>query len=191
MTGTKEALRRFLRENPAEPDSGAICQRILAHPWYQRAEVIMAFVPKAPEPDITPVLADILTRGKILLLPRCETDGTMTAREIRNLSLLQAGAFGLKEPSAEAAVFPPAEIDLILVPGMAFDEQCHRLGHGRGYYDKFLVNTNAKTIGVAGRLVPAVPTHSTDRDMDCLVTDTMTILCDRRTPHVGREAEKE
>lgn len=191
MTGSKEALRRFLRANPEAPDSPAICDCIFAHPWYGEATVIMAFMPKSPEPDILPVLQDILRQDKKLLLPRCETKNVMTARVVRDLSELKQGVFGLLEPSESAEVYPPEKIELILVPGVAFDEECRRLGHGMGYYDYFLPQTKAKTIGVAGRLLPFVPTLSTDRDMDSLVTDKMTILWDRRTTHVGREAEKE
>lgn len=191
MTGSKEDLRRFLRESPEEPDSRRISEGILAHPWYGQAKVIMAFVPKHPEPDITPVLEDILQSGKTLLLPRCESKTAMTARVVRTLSVLRNGAFGLQEPPEEAEVFPPEKIDLVLVPGVAFDPEGHRLGHGVGYYDRFLPRTTAKTIGVAGRLMPFVPTLSTDRDMDSLVTDKKTILWDRRTTHVGRETEKE
>lgn len=187
MTESKEALRRFLRGNPREPDSRSICQRILAHPWYREAKVIMAFVPKCPEPDITPVLEDILRRGKRLLLPRCEANIRMTARAVWDLTALEKGKFGLLEPSERAEVFLPEEIELILVPGVAFDEEGHRLGHGMGYYDHFLPQTKARTIGVAGRVLPFVPTLSTDRDMDSLVTDNKTILWDRRTTHVGRE----
>ena len=191
MTGSKEDLRRFLRENPEKPNSSSICERLLNHPWYLEAKTIMAFMPKYPEPDIMPVLRDILQKGKQLLLPRCETKQTMTARRVKDLSELRQGSFGLPEPCEEAEAVPPEEIQLILVPGLAFDEEGHRLGHGMGYYDYFLPHTKAKTIGVAGRVLPFVPTLQTDRDMDSLVTDNKTILWDRRTTHVGREAEKD
>ena len=191
MTGSKEDLRRFLRENPEKPNSSSICERLLNHPWYLEATVIMAFVPKYPEPDIMPVLRDILRKGKQLLLPRCETKQTMTARRVKDLSELSQGSFGLLEPCEEAEAVPPEEIQLILVPGLAFDEEGHRLGHGRGYYDRFLSGTKARTIGIAGRILPSVPVLLHDRDMDSLVTDNKTILWDRRTTHVGREAEKD
>lgn len=191
MTGSKEDLRRFLRENPEKPNSNSICQRILNHPWYLEAKTIMAFMPKYPEPDIIPVLQDILDSGRMLLLPRCDTREQMTARVIRTLSQLQEGIFGLLEPSEDTEIFPPEQIDLILVPGMAFDEEGHRLGRGRGYYDRFLTDTIARTIGIAGRVLPSVPVLLHDRDMDSLVTHNKTILWDRRTTHVGREAEKD
>lgn len=190
MTGSKEELRRKLRREPLEPDSPAICQRILEHPWYQEAETIMAFVPKSPEPDIFSVLQDILSQGKTLILPRCGERGTMTARQVKELESLQSGAFGLLEPGPETAIFPPEEIDLMLVPGMAFDEAGRRLGHGKGYYDRFLPQTNAKTLGIVGRLLPEIPTLSHDRAMDGLIMADKVILCDRRTTHVGREKEE-
>lgn len=191
MTENKKALRQHLRQTQEEVDSAEICRRIFEHPWYKAADVIMAFVPKYPEPDITPVLEDVLRSGKTLLLPRCDTKTALSARRIRCLDELQPGIFGLMEPTLSAELFPPERIELILVPGLAFDEEGNRLGQGRGYYDRFLPQTNAKTIGIAGRVISAVPTLSHDQAMDSLITENKTIQWDRRTTYVGREKEKE
>lgn len=129
----------------------------------------MAYCAIAPEPDITPVLQEILKQGKTLLLPKCESSGIMTARIINDLAELTPGAFGIKEPPEESTVFPPEEIDLILVPGLAFDRKCHRLGRGKGYYDRFL--SGQRTMGICLCLLPAIPVEEHDKPMDAVMTE--------------------
>lgn len=179
MTAGKAELRRLLRQRPETGDSGALCRRILESEWFQTAETVLAYCAIAPEPDLEPVLEAALCQGKTLLLPRCEADGIMTARRILELGELQRGAYGIREPSPGAPEFPPERIQLILTPGMAFDRRGGRLGRGKGYYDRFLQNTNGMTVGVCfgARLLAQVPMEPHDRRMDAVVTEYETILC--------------
>lgn len=132
----------------------------------------MAYAAIPPEAELKPVLEEILRQGKRLLLPRCDSDGTMTAREIRDLTELQPGAYGILEPDPDAPVVPADEIDLILVPGLAFDRHGRRMGRGKGYYDRFLTGYAGKTMGICTLLVPEVPVEPLDRTMDAVVTDS-------------------
>ena len=101
----------------------------------------------------------------------------MTGRLVTVLSQLAPGCQGILEPGAETPVVSPGEVDLILVPGMAFDPTGGRLGRGKGYYDRFL--GNGKTIGVCyqSALLPQVPMEAHDRRVDAIVTDQTIILC--------------
>lgn len=141
----------------------------MEHPWFCGAKTIMAYCAIAPEPDITPVLRRVLEQGKTLLLPRCEIDGVMTARVMRDLAELTSGAFGIMEPPDDSPVFPPEDIDLILVPGLAFDRFCCRLGRGKGYYDRFI--SGQRTMGVCGCLLPRIPVEDHDKSMDAVMTE--------------------
>jgi 5-formyltetrahydrofolate cyclo-ligase len=109
----------------------------------------------------------------------------MTARKISSLSQLRPGAFGILEPRLDAAVFPASEIDLILVPGLAFDPQGHRLGRGKGYYDRFLPETRGKTMGICSYLVPRVPVEAHDCKMDAVVTEGTIIFCEMEDDSCG------
>ena len=167
MTASKESLRRLARK--INGDGEKLSRRIMEHPWFFGAKTIMAYCATPPEPDITPVLEGILGQGKTLLLPRCEEDGVMTARVIDDLAELKPGAFGILEPPPDSIVFPPEYIDLILVPGLAFDRKCRRLGRGKGYYDRFI--SGQRTMGICSCLLPEIPVEEHDKPMDAVMTE--------------------
>lgn len=86
---------------------------------------------------------------------------------------LQPGAFGILEPKADCIAIQPKQIDLIIVPGVAFDHQHNRLGRGRGFYDRLLSSTQAPKIGLCYefQLVPQVPIAPFDIKMDYILTE--------------------
>ena len=182
MTGDKEALRRHFRAHPGSGDDDALQDRLLRHPWFREAEAVMAFVPMAAEPGLSRVLREILDSGRTLALPRCEDGTRMTARRVLSLEALVPGPFGIPEPAPEAPPMDPGKLDLVLTPGMAFDRRGGRLGRGKGYYDRFLACTEARTIGLCydTNLIPFVPMDGHDRPMDALVTDRERLFFGRK-----------
>ena len=88
---------------------------------------------------------------------------------------LVKGCFGILEPPASTPVADPNKLDLILVPGVAFDRQGGRLGRGRGYYDRLLAGTSAFKVGVCfdWQIVPEVPREAHDIRMDAVVTPSI------------------
>lgn len=145
---------------------------------YRNARCIMAYVACRGEMSLAPVIGDILASGRVLALPRCEAPGVMTARRVKALSELKAGAFGLMEPDEACEILAPQEIDLILLPGTAFDRKGNRLGQGGGYYDRFLPKTKALRIGVCHKqaLLECVPGDAHDMRMDAVITPEK-IIC--------------
>lgn len=186
MKDAKKALRRTLRQSRPGGDDQRLCRNILSHPWFLAADVVMAYAALPDEPDLSPVLEEILKSGRRLALPRCGPDGTMTGHWIGSLGELTPGAYGIPEPPEDAPIAAALEIDLILAPGMAFDPSGGRLGRGKGYYDRFLVGYMGKTMGVCRqeRLLAAVPMEEYDRRMDAVVTDEQVYDVERRTTHV-------
>lgn len=180
MNGAKKALRKTLRATACGGEKGALCRRILEHPWFLAAQTVMGYWAISPEPGLRPVLEACLAQGKALALPRCEADGTMTARRISSLSQLKPGAFGIPEPPAELPVVAPEQLDLILTPGMAFSPTGARLGRGKGYYDRFLERVRGKTMGICfeGRVLAELPVEPHDRFVDAVLTDQRAILCE-------------
>lgn len=140
----KQELRRVVRrraiaEAPAMHAAGdEICRRALELPEYAAANLVMAFVSTASEPDTAVFLRETLRRGKRLALPFLTGPGEMEARIIDDLSALQKGPFGILQPPADAVAVPAEDIDFALVPCMATGLHGERLGHGGGYYDRFL-----------------------------------------------------
>ena len=86
---------------------------------------------------------------------------------------LKTGVFGILEPSEDCEAVPESEIDLIIVPGVAFDRQLNRMGRGKGYYDRLLSTLQAPKIGICFdfQLQDTVPTESFDKKMDMIITE--------------------
>lgn len=185
----KDEIRRVMRArrgmlSPEEQARAAraVLARLRAFAPYDRARRVMAYMACRGELDLAPVIADALARGKTLLLPRCEAPGVMTSRRVADLSQLERGAYGVLEPARGCAVCPPEAIDLVLVPGTAFDASGRRLGQGGGYYDRFLSRTGALRAGIGHdfALIPRVPAQAHDLRMDCIFTPGRTIENTRR-----------
>jgi 5-formyltetrahydrofolate cyclo-ligase len=111
------------------------------------AQTVVAYYPLPDEVDIRPLLDDLVAAGKTVLLPKVTGDTTMELRRYTGRQNLREGAFGIMEPLEENHGDCPCDssvakimgtVPVILVPGVAFDAAGHRLGRGRGYYDRFL-----------------------------------------------------
>ncbi len=126
---------------------------------YRRAGSVMAFVAFNGEPDTDPLFARLTVEGKRLLLPRVESSGIVA---VDGDSPLVASKFGVREPSGPAVGL--GEIDLVIVPGLAFTAAGDRLGYGQGYYDRFLPTVPAASIGVCftDQLVDEMPVTAHD-----------------------------
>ena len=98
---------------------------------------IMAYWPLPDEVDIRPLLEKLLKKGTVILLPKVLDDNTMELRRYTSQADLAEGAFHIMEPIGEPFT-DYGQIEIALIPGMAFDAAGHRLGRGKGYYDRFL-----------------------------------------------------
>jgi len=173
------AMRRALSPGEQERASQAVFERLLAFPAYRKARCVMAYAASRGELSLAPMMEHVLACGKTLALPRCDGPGVMTARQVKALAELSAGAFGLPEPEAGSRIVCPEEIEMILVPGTAFDRAGRRLGQGGGYYDRFLMRTDALLVGVCheAALIESVPQEAHDRRMDAVITPQALYLC--------------
>jgi 5-formyltetrahydrofolate cyclo-ligase len=126
---------------------------------YLRAGTVMAFVGFSGEPDTDPLFARLTVEGKRLLLPRVEATGIVPADGDTPMT---TSKFGVSEPTGPAVDL--GEIDLVIVPGLAFTPAGDRLGYGQGYYDRFLPTVSAPSIGVcfAEQLVDEMPVTQHD-----------------------------
>lgn len=172
------AQRAALCEDRQRADAQRVCERIKALAAYRRARVVMAYVAARGELSLRDVLLDVLASGRRLALPRCEGKGILRACIVPDLAALERGAYGIFAPPAEAETAPPAQIDLILTPGTAFDRMGHRIGQGGGYYDRFLPATRALRVGVCHdfALLDEIPSEPHDARMDVIVTPSRTIF---------------
>lgn len=107
-------------------------------------------------------------------LPKSESDGTMFFYEINKETKFEKRVYGINEP-VNGTICLPEAFDVLIVPIVAFDEECHRLGHGKGYYDRFLTKSKALKIGVAFdcQKLEVLPIDPWDISLDIIVTPTM------------------
>lgn len=148
--------------------SSFIKQKIL-----KKIHYLMIYYSVRNEVETIAIISYLLNLGKAVALPVCNPERNLKAVIIKNISELQPAKFGLMEPGLGAAVLDDGKLELIVVPGVAFDEKGNRLGHGAGYYDRFLSKTpNAFRLGLAYdfQLVPEVPAESHDQKMNGLLT---------------------
>ncbi len=164
------AARRAMTAAARASASAKICFRLLALPQLREAKTILSYRALDDEVDLGAVEGKLKAR---IAYPRCLGQGVMEARI--PTGPMKPGPYGIWEPDPAASLLlSPEEIDLILLPCVAFDRCGHRLGHGAGYYDRYLPRCDrAKTVLVAfaAQELERVATEEHDRNADILVTE--------------------
>jgi len=150
-------------------------------PEYKKAKTLAAFASVPGEIDTLPILEGILKGGKRLSLPKVLKDKThFEFYPVPDLKDLAPGTYGILEPTASRPT-DWASLDLVLVPGLAFDASGRRLGFGKGYYDRALplLQSNCLTIGLGYgfQLVEKVPAGPQDIPVKALLTENGFHLC--------------
>jgi 5-formyltetrahydrofolate cyclo-ligase len=171
------ALRRALPAEQRAERSHALCARLLALPSVQEATTVIGYRAMSNEADLTWLLEQCMSLGKTVAVPRVEDATTLSLRALSKDTVWQTNALGIVEPNADAARIDDAlhMPCVVLVPGLAFDRNGHRLGYGKGYYDRLLSRIPAaQTVGVgfAFQLIDAVPHEAHDVALNGVVTDT-------------------
>ena len=180
---SKSALRRHikarLKEMTAErraAESARARSLLEAQAAWRNAEAILFYAPLPEELDVWPLLADSLALGKTVALPRFDAAiNHYAACQVQDLARdLKDGRFGIREPDERCVLVPLNRLDLILVPGVAFDLRGRRLGRGRGFYDRLLALVRGTTCGVAfdQQIVDEVPVEPHDAHLNCILTPT-------------------
>lgn len=162
--------------------SGMIFRRLVSSSQWKDARTVMFYYPKPDEAETTAAISAALAGKKTVCLPAVDRGTeTISAYKITSLDGLEKGPFGISEPKKLAAnLVAPERIDLIVVPGVAFDVFGNRIGYGRGYYDKYLcIARNAAKVALAfdfqvcdGRLV----CEPHDIALDLIITEKRSIV---------------
>lgn len=198
----KADLRRRMRAvlaamsaEEAERQARLTAERLAEWPAYRSAGCVLLYAALPGELDTGPMILRALADGKRLLLPRCEESGQIRAVAVEDPQTLRPGRFGIREPSGVQPSVDPQAIDLILAPGLAFDEEGVRLGRGKGFYDRYLPHTRALTAGVAylEQILPAFPLEAReahDIRMAYLVTARGVLSAQTRYKSEGEEFDE-
>lgn len=175
----RAARRAVLCEERAAA-SYAIAERVLALPMMTDAAAVLLYGASTEEADPRVLEYALRERGVRIAYPRVAGPNLLTLHWVDDPDALIEGAFGLKEPAADAPPASVGQLDAIVVPGVAFDAECNRLGFGGGYYDALLADKEGlpPAIGIAydEQLVDHVPHDLRDRPVDAVVTPTQTLV---------------
>lgn len=179
----KKELRRYIREQkrhftPQQLGEMSLCimSSVLTHPRVQEADTILMYHSLPDEVDTHSALDQLLAMGKKVLLPKVVSDTEMTIHEYTGQDSLQPSEpYGILEPTTPEFSIVNCQLSIVIVvPGMAFDKHGHRLGRGKGYYDRFLSRIpNIYKIGVCFpfQLIDKVPFEPTDILVDEVLAD--------------------
>lgn len=182
------ARRRALSHEEWLTSSRLAQQGFLSLDEYCKAACLALYAPAHNETDTGDILLSSLEAGKKVLYPAiCGHE--MVLRKVDGLADLSAGRFGIHEPCPTGVDHTAEEADLIVVPGVAFDQDGHRIGYGKGFYDRFLRHPGRKAhlVGLCHdfQLIDGkIPAEGHDIRMEIIVTDRRIIRCggNRRHP---------
>ncbi len=156
--------------------SGQACALLRKQALWQQAQSVLFFASLPGELDLWPLLVEALDGGKAVALPRFDAEaGCYRACRIRDLAQdVRSGHLGIREPVERCGKDVVNRLDLILVPGIAFDLHGRRLGRGKGHYDRLLTAVHGRTCGAGfdEQLVPRVPVEPHDIHLNCILTPT-------------------
>jgi len=179
----KEEARIFFRQrrkalSKKEEKSKKIKERLFSLPEFKKAKTILFYLSTLSEVGTLEMIKEAFEEGKEIAVPVVKGDN-MIISELENLSKLKVGAFGILEPEEERPL-SPRKIELAIIPGVAFDETCARLGQGKGYYDRFLAEIKGKMplIGLcfeAQISAKRLPGEDRDLPLDKVITEKRVI----------------
>lgn len=148
-----------------------IANKLTALKEFKEAKTIL-FYASMPEEVATLEVIESYIEDKRIILPRTENQH-LVLHHLKNIQHLQKGKHQILEPTLDLDVVDPSTVDLVIVPGLAFDEQKNRLGFGKGYYDRLLPMLNCPKVGLAYecQIVKDVPSEDHDHPLDMIVTE--------------------
>lgn len=169
------AARRNLTDNYRQRASNRMMTVFCALPDFKEPRKVLCYASLEDEVQIRPLMEKWLSMGVTVALPHITGKGQMEAVSFTDFDSLVEGKYGILTPDPEKGeVIPPEDLDLIIVPGTAFDTRGERLGRGGGFYDTYLTRaTKAKRIALAFscQLVAKIPMGSHDALVHKIITE--------------------
>ena len=151
----------------------ALCRQVLSLPEWQEAETVMLFSPIRKEVRVDLLVQDARSRGKRIGLPCMQAGHRLVCREWKEEVPLKEAGMHILEPDDRAAAIAPSQIDLIVVPARCYDRLGNRLGYGAGFYDRYLRDHSARTVGMCRQVLlqEHVPADGYDVPVRIVVTE--------------------
>ena len=187
MLNSKQQIRERVRQarerlsgREVNYNSSLICEKLQAFPLFVDAKIIGGFSAIRNEVNLRTVLEEAMKRKKVSFPVVNKDRGELEFYVVQDYHSLRPRSYGILEPDPENAErVEENDVDLIIVPGIAFDEKGNRIGYGKGYYDKFLRGIKAIKVGIAYefQMIPLLPAEEHDLSMDFIITNERIISC--------------
>ncbi len=153
--------------------SRLICEHLAGSPLFRHARTVMAYMAFGSEVSLLPLMEQFPEKRWVIPRIRTKPEPHMILHLYDPVRLVRH-TYGMLEPDPTSPVVEPHELELVLVPGLAFDRRGYRLGFGGGFYDRFLAKAVAVSAGItySGLIVERLPTGKFDRRVDFLASET-------------------
>jgi len=172
-------LRERLSDDEVKGKSSEITKRLLQLQEYVNAKTVMFYMGVNKEVQTEDAVSNALAANKKVAVPVTDLDnGRIIASHLESLNSMKPGAYGIPEPNDVKEV-DAKQIELVVIPGLAFDEKGNRVGYGLGFFDKFLKNFNGKKIALSyeSQIVDMIRTTEQDVAVDKIITEQRVIEC--------------
>lgn len=154
--------------------SKIIEERLFRTSVFKKAKKVMCYIAWGGEVDTKDLIKRAQSQGKIITVPACTKFRIMKPCILGKSAALKRGRYGLWEPAIRRFI-NAKDLDLVIVPGVAFDKEGHRLGRGKGYYDRFLKKLPKETVSVGlafdFQILPHLPTTPHDVSVDKIISN--------------------
>ncbi len=148
--------------------------------YYQSSRTIMTYVDFQNEVETKSMISRALNEGKVIAVPLCGPNVSLVPVKIESLDNLEPGTKGILEPK-KIDTIDAKKLDLVLMPGVAFDRSCNRVGYGLAYYDRFLTQLSPATMIIAlaydFQVVESLPIEEHDQKVNLIITEKGIIRC--------------
>ncbi|MBI2453235.1 5-formyltetrahydrofolate cyclo-ligase [Candidatus Peregrinibacteria bacterium] len=182
---SKNILRRSLIEKrlnlsveSKKEKSGKIIKTLENMEIFQRAKTIFCYISNKDEVQTHDLIKKYLI-GKKIIVPKVTSKNGLKFLRLRNWKNLQKGFCDILEPINDDEEINASKIELSIIPGVGFDRSGHRIGYGKGYYDRLLKKISTPKIGLAyhGQIVDRIPAKPHDQKVAIIVTEEKIIQC--------------
>ncbi len=179
----KETIRKTLlgrRESLGETRNKSILikRALFSSNEYRHAKTILFYMPIRNEVDTADMIREALKKKNVALPVTDTGNHRLIISRISSIEKMKQGAYGIPEPR-KISELEPGDIDLVIVPGVAFDRRGGRIGFGKGYYDRFLYRLDIPRIALAYsfQVLDEVPVQDHDVKVDRIITENGVIDC--------------
>lgn len=174
------AKRRMLNAAEIAESSEKVCEKIAGMEAFKKAELMLAYMPARNELDVSFIINKARSSGKMAAFPFCIENGGLRLFVPDTPDCFVKGSYGILEPDiSRSGEVQPEDLDLIIVPAIAFTKEGNRLGQGGGYYDRLLIKTKAVTVGVGYdfQLFGELPVEPHDCRLNYVITPSHDFIC--------------